>query len=77
MFNLTKISYVLVFGASIANLATGIIEPTVAPYLEVLGSSSEQIGVIISGITLLNRFSLNFAMLSILVLLNHTMNLIG
>ncbi len=48
MFNLTKISYVLVFGASIGNLATGIIEPTVAPYLQVLGSSSEEIGIIIS-----------------------------
>ena len=48
MFNLTKISYVLVFGASIGNLASGIIEPTIAPYLEVLGSSSQEIGTIIS-----------------------------
>ncbi|MFX1504095.1 MAG: MFS transporter, partial [Promethearchaeota archaeon] len=47
-FNLTKMSYVLVFGASIGNLAAGLIEPTVAPYLEILGSSSELIGTILS-----------------------------
>ncbi|MFX1284308.1 MAG: MFS transporter [Promethearchaeota archaeon] len=46
--SLTKISYVLIFGASIGNLAAGLIEPTVAPYLEILGSSSEVIGIILS-----------------------------
>ncbi|MFX0084665.1 MAG: MFS transporter [Candidatus Hodarchaeota archaeon] len=48
IFNLTKITYVLVFGASISNLATGMLEPTVAPYLEVLGASSQEIGTILS-----------------------------
>jgi len=44
IFNLTKITYILVFGASISNLAAGLLEPTVAPYLEILGSSSQEIG---------------------------------
>ena len=48
MFNLTKISYVLILGASIGNLAAGIIEPTIAPYLGILGSTSEEIGIILS-----------------------------
>ena len=56
IFSLTKISYVLIFGASISNLAAGLIEPTVAPYLEVLGSSSEVIGTIISARWLMVAF---------------------
>ncbi|MFX1517010.1 MAG: MFS transporter [Promethearchaeota archaeon] len=56
LFSLTKISYVLIFGASIGNLAAGLIEPTVAPYLEVLGSSSEVIGTIISARWLMVAF---------------------
>lgn len=48
IFHLTKITYVLTVGASIGNLAAGLIEPTVAPYLEILGSNSELIGTILS-----------------------------
>ncbi|MCK4847878.1 MAG: MFS transporter [Candidatus Heimdallarchaeota archaeon] len=48
ILNLTKISYVVILGASIGNLAAGIIEPTVAPYLQILGCTSEEIGIIIS-----------------------------
>ncbi len=48
IFNLTKITYVIVIGASINNLAAGLLEPTVAPYLEILGASSQEIGTILS-----------------------------
>ena len=48
IFNLTKITYIIVLGASINNLAAGILEPTVAPYLEILGASSQEIGTILS-----------------------------
>lgn len=51
MADITKLSamtYVIVFGASIANLGAGILEPTVAPYLEVLGANSQEIGTVIS-----------------------------
>lgn len=48
IFNLTKITYVIVLGASINNLAAGLLEPTVAPYLEILGASSQEIGTILS-----------------------------
>lgn len=48
IFNLTRITYVIVFGASIGNLASGVLEPTVAPYLEILGASSQEIGTILS-----------------------------
>ncbi|MHA2303957.1 MAG: MFS transporter [Candidatus Hodarchaeales archaeon] len=63
IFNLTKITYVLVFGASISNLAAGLLEPTVAPYLEILGSSSQEIGTIVSGrFLLIALFSLPLAL---------------
>ncbi|MHA2363096.1 MAG: MFS transporter [Candidatus Hodarchaeales archaeon] len=48
IFKLTKITYVIVFGASIGNLAAGILEPTIAPYLVTLGASSQDIGFILS-----------------------------
>ncbi|UCE14430.1 MAG: MFS transporter, partial [Candidatus Heimdallarchaeota archaeon] len=48
IFSLTKITYVIVLGASINNLAAGMLEPTVAPYLEILGASSQEIGTILS-----------------------------
>ena len=48
IFNLTKITYVIVLGASINSLAAGLLEPTVAPYLEILGASSQEIGTILS-----------------------------
>jgi MFS family permease len=41
-------TYVVVFGASLTNLAGGILEPTVAPYLEILGLSYDMIGFILS-----------------------------
>lgn len=63
IFNLTKITYILVFGASISNLAAGLLEPTVAPYLEILGSSSQEIGTIISArFILIAIFSLPLAL---------------
>ncbi len=48
IFNLTRITYIIVLGASINNLAAGLLEPTVAPYLEILGASSQEIGTILS-----------------------------
>ncbi|MFX0090701.1 MAG: MFS transporter [Candidatus Hodarchaeota archaeon] len=48
ILKLTKLTYVVVFGASIINFAAGLLEPTIAPYLEVLGASSAEIGFIIS-----------------------------
>ena len=48
IFNLTRFTYVVVFGASIGSLASGVLEPTVAPYLEILGASSQEIGTILS-----------------------------
>ncbi|MHA2245754.1 MAG: MFS transporter [Candidatus Hodarchaeales archaeon] len=48
IFNLTSLTYLIVLGASINNLAAGILEPTVAPYLEILGVSSQEIGTILS-----------------------------
>lgn len=46
IFNLTKITYIIVLGASINNLAAGMLEPTVSPYLEILGASFQEIGII-------------------------------
>ncbi len=63
IFNLTRITYILVFGASISNLAAGLLEPTVAPYLGILGSSSSEIGFIISArFLLIAVFSLPLAL---------------
>lgn len=45
---LTKLTYLIIFGASINNLAAGMLEPIVAPYLEILGASSQEIGTILS-----------------------------
>jgi MFS family permease len=48
IFNLTRVTYVIALGASINNLVAGILEPSVAPYLEILGASSQEIGTILS-----------------------------
>ncbi|MDH5401734.1 MAG: MFS transporter, partial [Candidatus Heimdallarchaeota archaeon] len=48
VFKLTRLSYIVVFGSSIPSLIGGIVEPTIAPYLEELGASNERIGNILA-----------------------------
>lgn len=65
ILNLTRVTYVVTFGIYILNLSWGIIDPTVAPYLEVLGASSKQIGTIISSRFLMVAiFSIPFALIA-------------
>ena len=65
IWKLNKLSYIVVFGAFVYNLGSGLIDPTVAPYLEILGSSFEEIGTILSSRWLIVAiFSIPFALLS-------------
>lgn len=48
IFELTKLSYVVVIGAAFVNLMVGIIDPTVGPYLENLGTSYSVIGRVLA-----------------------------
>ncbi|MHA2252484.1 MAG: MFS transporter [Candidatus Kariarchaeaceae archaeon] len=65
ILRLSKLSYIVVLGASIFNLATGLLEPTIAPYLEELGASSQEIGTILSARWLIVAIaSIPFALLS-------------
>ncbi len=48
VFKLNRMSYVVVLGAVALNLATGILEPIIAPYLVVLGTSNQEVGLILS-----------------------------
>lgn len=48
VFQLHRMSYVVVFGAAALNLATGMLEPIIAPYLVVLGASNQEVGFILS-----------------------------
>lgn len=65
ILELTRLSYIVVLGASVYNTAAGILDPTIAIYLEVLGSSSEEIGSILAVRWLLVAIaSIPFALLS-------------
>ena len=65
IFELTRLSYIVVLGATVYNTAAGILDPTIAPYLEILGSTSEEIGTILSVRWLLVAVaSIPFALLS-------------
>ncbi len=65
VFELNKLSYVIVFGAMIFNLGTGILDPTIAIYLQLLGESTESIGRILAVRWLMVAiFSIPFALLS-------------
>ncbi|MHA2090516.1 MAG: MFS transporter [Candidatus Kariarchaeaceae archaeon] len=58
-------SYIVIFGAAILNLIVGILEPTIAPYLEDIGASKSEIGSIISARWLIVAFgSIPFALLA-------------
>ncbi|MHA2502205.1 MAG: MFS transporter, partial [Candidatus Kariarchaeaceae archaeon] len=48
VLKLTPMSYVVVFGASLASFATGVLEPTIALYLLELGLTFDRIGQILS-----------------------------
>lgn len=48
VLKLSKMTYIVVLGAAAVNLATGLVEPTIAPYLEVLGATPTEIGIIYS-----------------------------
>ena len=68
ILELTRLSYVVVLGASIYNMSSGILDPIIAPYLEILGSTSEDIGSILSVRWLLVAItSIPFALLSSLI----------
>ena len=55
----------MILGSSILNLITGILDPTIAPYLEVLGASKSEIGSILSARFLIVAFgSIPFALLA-------------
>ncbi len=45
---LTPFSYVVIFGASVTNLAMGILDPTISIYLKLLGSSYQEVGSILA-----------------------------
>ncbi|MHA2091789.1 MAG: MFS transporter, partial [Candidatus Kariarchaeaceae archaeon] len=65
VLKLNTLSYIVIFGASIINLAAGILEPTIAPYLEELGASSQKIGEILAAQWLVVALaSIPFALLS-------------
>lgn len=64
-FKVTNLSYIVVLGASILNLITGLLDPTIAPYLEDIGASKSEIGAIISARFLIVAFgSIPFALLA-------------
>ncbi|MCE7737443.1 MAG: MFS transporter, partial [Candidatus Heimdallarchaeota archaeon] len=64
-FKLNTLSYIVILGASILNFITGILDPTVAPYLEDLGVSKSEIGAILSARFLIVAFgSIPFALLA-------------
>ncbi len=48
VFKLTPLSYVVVFGATMTNLAMGVLDPTISLYLLDLGVSYSEVGRIIS-----------------------------
>lgn len=65
ILELTKMSYIVTLGLSVYSLASGLIDPTIAPYLDVLGNTSEQIGSILSYRWILVAvLSIPFALLS-------------
>ena len=65
IFKLSKISYIAIFGTSIGTFSSGILEPTIAPYLEILGLSSKEIGSILAARFLMTAIlSIPFAMIS-------------
>ena len=48
IFRLSRMTYVIVLGNSLVNLSAGMLEPTIAPYLEILGLTNSEIGLILS-----------------------------
>ena len=65
VFELNRLSYVVVLGAAVVNLMLGILDPTVGPYLENLGASNQQVGTVISARFLIVAIgSLPFAILA-------------
>lgn len=48
ILKLTPMTYVIVFGASLSNFASGLLEPTIAPYLQLVGLSYDMIGFVYS-----------------------------
>lgn len=64
-FKLNTLSYIVILGFSILNLITGMLDPTIAPYLEDIGASKSEIGAIISARFLFVAFgSIPFALLA-------------
>lgn len=64
-FKLNTLSYIVILGASILNLIAGMLDPTIAPYLEDIGSSKSEIGSILSARFLIVAFgSIPFALLA-------------
>ncbi|MCE7733464.1 MAG: MFS transporter [Candidatus Heimdallarchaeota archaeon] len=65
IFHLHKLTYVVVLGAAVLNLAAGIIDPLAGPYLESLGSNKQEVGTILSARFLVVAFgSIPFAILA-------------
>lgn len=65
IFHLSKLSYVVVFGLAMLNLAVGIIDPLSGPYLESLGADKQEVGRILSARFLVVAFgSIPFALLA-------------
>ena len=48
MLKLTPMTYVVVFGASLSNLAGGLLEATITPYLQLVGLSKDMNGFVYS-----------------------------
>ena len=48
ILKLTPMTYVIVFGSSLSNFAGGLLEPTIAPYLQLIGLSYDMIGFVYS-----------------------------
>ncbi|MCY3414957.1 MAG: MFS transporter [Candidatus Heimdallarchaeota archaeon] len=62
---LDKLSYVVIFGASVLNFIVGLIEPTIGPYLEIIGATKPEIGSILSARWFIVAFgSIPFALLA-------------
>lgn len=65
ILKLTPFTYVVVLGASIANLAIGMLDPTISLYLQDLNLSSDRIGQIIAGrFTFVAIFSIPLAIIA-------------